>query len=116
MGGWAGDLETLLQDVVKNSSDPNNYNNNYDLAITFLCRSNNSSFSIPDLNADADAVNLYHRIDSKEWSDKDFSEIFKDYYEKGTQKRYTLFSPYVGGDYLTMYTNADNQELIENEK
>ncbi|WP_137143862.1 hypothetical protein [Ethanoligenens harbinense] len=89
LGGWAGDLETFQQDVIDRSSNPNDFQANYNIAIAFLRQDTGSRFSMPDLYADADALNI--NTDLNQFNNS-LSDAFLNYYGAKAKKRYTSFT------------------------
>lgn len=87
LGGWAGDLRSIIPYVMQNV----NYTFNYDFIYNETKRQigiDDSQFSMPDLLADVDAYNLYNsvNVDSLETT-------FNNYYNNGgTNTRYTDFT------------------------
>ncbi|WP_242631549.1 RHS repeat-associated core domain-containing protein [Sedimentibacter sp. zth1] len=61
LSGWAGDLQTLMLEIKVKTS---NSNNSIEISNEFnkLIGNDNSSFSMTDLYADVDAVNIYQKI------------------------------------------------------
>ncbi len=85
LGGWAGDLQTLTNDIKENECDENDYEKFYDKIYDYI-GDDLYSFSHPDLLADIDALNTYELIDSKSI----YSALIS-YYSSDYEKRYTLF-------------------------
>ncbi|ADU26781.1 hypothetical protein [Ethanoligenens harbinense] len=89
LGGWAGDLETFQQDVIRRSGNSDDYQYNYNIAILLLRQDEGSSFSMPDLYADADALNI--NTDLNQFNNS-LSDAFLNYYGAKAKKRYTSFT------------------------
>ena len=62
LGGWAGDLQTLIIDIKNNEYNGGKYDDFYDNINKYIGH-NKYSFSEKDLLADVDAQNIFHMID-----------------------------------------------------
>lgn len=81
--GWGGDLVTLVGDAVKNhTKHPDIYPSVFYAAKKFLSESEGSTFTLGDLLADIDAINLSVLVG--DFSDaKNFSEVIEEYFIRG---------------------------------
>ncbi len=108
LGGWAGDLQTLMLDVIKEKL-PDTYESNYNKFTEFM-GVDRKSFSIKDLYADVDAVNINKMLNSP----KKIGEILKEYYTNSYNIRYTSFVKNLTGkvdkkefsNRVNLYTNS----------
>ncbi len=92
LAGWAGDLQTLVKDVLKDTNKSNDYKKLYSSAINLMGNST-SSFSMTDLLADVDAVNINKLLGSSS-----INSAIRNYYTYGsTDKRYTTFVQNIAG-------------------
>lgn len=101
LSGWAGDLQTLMNNTMevireeqksKGNKNSNKYIPTYDeFYHTFsrLLGDKKYSFGSDDIFADADAYNIF-----KELKNKDLKSAFTSYYSKGYKKRFTNFLKY----------------------
>lgn len=87
--GWAGDLVTLVKDAKNNSSEDMAYEVVYSNAKKSFA-SNKGNFSLPDLLADADAVNIGRMI-STGFNANPIDSAIKEYFTVGVNKRFTKF-------------------------
>lgn len=99
LAGWAGDLQTLMKDVLNKAEDPHDYEILYDSTIEMM-GDENYSFGMMDLLADVDAINLYKSLNM---GDIQLSfEVYYDFYnELGYQARFTRFIS--GKNYAEFY-------------
>ncbi|AVQ95882.1 hypothetical protein DRA42_06350 [Ethanoligenens harbinense] len=102
LGGWAGDLETFQNDIVK-ANHPNDYQINYNLAISLLRENSGSTFPISDFNADADALNMYWNLIG---SSSTLPQLFSNYYQNQTKKRYTSFAGHIVSEHGSLLEGA----------
>ncbi len=86
LGGWAGDLQTLMNDVYDKAENIAGYENFY-LEISNRFLNDDFSFSKEDLYADIDALNIARKINQ----DDMFISAFRNYYKTDYLKRYTIF-------------------------
>lgn len=88
--GWGGDLITLVADALKlyREAPPNQYSTLYEAAKA-LIGSNKGSFSIGDVLADIDAVNIERKLDARKTTLS--YEIRQYYLQGGNKKRFTDF-------------------------
>lgn len=87
LGGWAGDLRSMIPFVIRDTSNSNTYSVVYNKALSYIGH-NNYSFSMPDLLADLDAYNLYNSVDTSS-----LKNTFTDYYFYwGISTRYADFT------------------------
>ncbi len=84
--GWAGDLQTLLTEVIDKTDNSSDYNTLYDKASKLMGNAS-SKFSMADLLADADAANIYNMIGGKSLVD-----AFSEYYNGANEKRFRSFT------------------------
>lgn len=92
LGGWAGDLQTLMNDTMKSINQIDDYELFYGM-LYGLMGDSSASFSMPDLYADTDAYNISLIISlSSYYSNEGFAKAFADYYTDGYTKRFTLFT------------------------
>lgn len=101
--GWAGDLVTVAGDSVTTEG----YNSVYDAAIDLIGNSdsNITTFSIHDLIADVDAVNIGREVID---SNLPLNEVIRQYYTNGYKKRFTKFiNNRFSGDLLTLRQQSE---------
>lgn len=91
LGGWAGDLQTLIIDVLKDTKNSNDYKALYKSA-SALMGDPNKSFSMTDLLADVDAVNINDLLGSSS-----LGSAMRSYYVSGYKTRYTSFVKSITG-------------------
>ncbi len=87
LGGWAGDLQTLMVDThikVQGSTDYTTFYN------TLYNSIGQDSFSMKDLYADIDAYNIYILL--HEDPDVSLTETLLYYYDDGYKERYSTFT------------------------
>ena len=87
LGGWAGDLQTLMNDTYDQVMGSEDYDTFYD---AFYNSIGTNSFSMDDMYADTDAYNVY--IQLLDGSNFSLAEAFDDYYTDGYLKRYSSFT------------------------
>ena len=88
LGGWAGDLRSLIPYVLRDTNYSTSYNEIYNQAMSQIGGSiENSHFSLPDLLADVDAYNLFNNINTSS-----LKNTFNNYYSNGIATRYTDFT------------------------
>lgn len=85
LAGWAGDLQQLVYTDIYPAMPSGGYQQYYDKAIS-LIGADYGSFSMEDLLADVNAVNLYHAL-----SDGSITEALRNYYTDGYRHRFTTF-------------------------
>lgn len=86
LGGWGGDLRSMIPEVMKSTSNSTDYNILYNKTYSMI--GNSSNFSMPDLYSDIDAFNLYNTVNVS--SLKTTFENY--YYNGGVDSRYTDFT------------------------
>ncbi|CEP41853.1 YbfG [[Clostridium] sordellii] len=87
--GWAGDLVTLVRDAKGNSDKVMDYEVVYQNAKKYF-GSDDGFFSLEDLLADVDAVNI-GAIVGKGFDAKSIYSVMKEYFTVGINKRFTKF-------------------------
>ena len=85
LAGWAGDLQTLIKEVLKDTKNSNDYSTVYK-STSKLMGEVGTTFSMSDLLADVDAVNIRELLGSASIGD-----VFRSYYGSGYKTRYTDF-------------------------
>jgi len=98
LGGWAGDLQTLMINTYIQLDGSDNYDEFYNKFYQ-LIGDNDFSLSMKDLYADTDAYNIYTLLDG---TSNCLADSTKTYYSDGYKKRYSSF------------TNNWNRETILN--
>lgn len=88
LAGWAGDLQTLALDVLKETDYTNDYHILREKTLDFMGKED-YTFSFDDLLADIDAVNMNELLKNEPLLHK----LYKKYYTIGTATR---FSDFVG--------------------
>ncbi len=86
MAGWAGDLQTLMNEV-DNSSEPHGTYEEFRHVFQSKLAVDGTCFSLEDMYADVDAYNVYVLSESRT-----LAQAFSDYYETGYRKRFTRFT------------------------
>ncbi len=86
MAGWAGDLQTLMNEV-DNSPEPHTTYEEFRGIFQRKLAMPGTCFSLEDMYADIDAYNIYVQAENGS-----LTQAFKDYYEKGYQRRFTNFT------------------------
>lgn len=87
LGGWAGDLRSIIPYVMRNVDYTTDYDSIYDETMSQI-GSASSKFSMPDLLADVDAYNLYNSVNVSS-----LATTFNNYYiNGGTNTRFTSFT------------------------
>ena len=87
LGGWAGDLQTLICDMKLLKNDIPDYEGFYSVLKSNI-GSDKYSFSMEDLLGDTDACNIYNNLKKRS---KSIEETMLHYYEVGYKNRYTSF-------------------------
>lgn len=88
LGGWAGDLRSLVPIILRDANYTSDYNILYNK--TFELVGAPGKFSNADLLADVDAFNIWNIVN--EWDNNSLKSIFTEYYlNGGTNTRYTDF-------------------------
>lgn len=88
LGGWAGDLRSIVPTIMRNVNYTNDKNTIYAETKRLIgAAASISAFSMPDLLADVDAYNLYNSINPNS-----LSSTFNSYYSSGITTRYTDFT------------------------
>lgn len=118
LSGWAGDIQTLMNDTIVKIR--NEHGNNYyvptysEFYHTFsaLLGDKNYSFSSDDIFADVDAYNIYKELTNK-YKDEDMILAFTSYYSKGYKKRFTIFTEKMSDTLFknTVYTYTQEKFL-----
>ena len=88
--GWAGDLQTLVRDVITQTNNSDDYSVLYARASKLMGTTDaslNSTFPMNDLLADTDAFNIYNKLGSSS-----LVNAFKTYYSGGNSTRYKDFT------------------------
>ncbi len=88
--GWAGDLQTLVRDVITQTNNSDDYSVLYARASRLMGTTDtslNSTFPMNDLLADTDAFNIYNKLGSSS-----LVNAFKTYYSGGNSTRYADFT------------------------
>ncbi len=103
LSGWAGDLQTLINDTYCEIGENCSYDEFYN---TFYNLIGKKSFSMPDMYADIDAYNIYKLL-----FDYSIEDALQIYYQRGYNKRFSEFTNYWSKDMITelvsIYTNND---------
>ena len=87
LGGWAGDLRSIIPYVMRNVDYTTDYDSIYNETMSQI-GSSSSQFSMPDLLADVDAYNLYNSVNVSS-----LATTFNNYYiNGGTNTRFTSFT------------------------
>ena len=87
LGGWAGDLRSIIPYIMRDVEYTTDYDSIYDETMSQI-GSSSSQFSMPDLLADVDAYNLYNSVVVSS-----LATTFNNYYiNGGTNTRYTDFT------------------------
>lgn len=87
LGGWAGDLQTLICDMKLDEFDIQDYDGFYSVLKSNI-GSDKYSFPMNDLFGDTDACNIYNNLKKRS---KSTEETMLHYYEVGYKNRYTSF-------------------------
>lgn len=107
LGGWAGDLQTLMIDAYDELNGDNDYNNFYD-KIYSMIGSSAFSFSMPDMYADTDSYNIFVLLKTNR--SNSLGEAFESYYSSGYKRRYSSFtnnwSDFTIQNLVETYTNT----------
>lgn len=99
LSGWAGDLQTAMNNASKITNNSNDYDIfketmrnliGYDASVSDIYSEYEHSFDIDDVFADTDAYNLYILLKSGETVE----EALNNYYKTGYLKRYCEFTNY----------------------
>ncbi len=92
LSGWAGDLQSLVADVIKWTNLSDVYTTLYNKALTFMGTTDTSSesrFPMNDLLADTDAFNISNKLGTSS-----LVSAFSSYYSGGYDTRYKDFTVY----------------------
>ena len=97
LSGWAGDLQTAMNDAMVITNKSNDYNVfkeamlnliGYDAEANDVYAGYSHTFDMDDVYADLDAYNMYKLLKNG----KTMEEALNNYYKDGYQKRYTEFT------------------------
>ncbi len=88
MAGWAGDLQTLMNEV-DNSPEAHETYDEFRRVFQSKLAMPGTCFSLEDMYADVDAYNIYVLAEQGT-----LAQAFSDYYETGYQTRFTTFTEY----------------------
>jgi len=86
--GWAGDLQTLCVDVIKQTSNSDDFTTVYNIAFSMI-GSPSYSMSIMDILADVDAYNIFVLLSN---TTSDLVHVWDYYYTYEYNHRFTLFA------------------------
>lgn len=97
LSGWAGDLQTAMNDAMKIVKNPEDYDEfktimknliGYDASVSDVYAGKNHSFDICDVYADTDAYNIYKLLKAG----MTMEEALDEYFKTGYLKRYGRFT------------------------
>lgn len=94
LGGWAGDLQTVMNDAWKKTENRDDPEEIYTKLTSLIGKDNqDSSFSQKDLYADIDAHNIYSLLQCSSliYNSNCISNPFSDYYSYLYKKRFSIF-------------------------
>jgi len=100
LSGWAGDLQSLIYYLKK---DTYGTNKNLNDSACSLIANNNTNFGIKDMVSDVDARNIYMRYSQS----NNLSYMIEDYYKNHSTNRYN--------DFVNGYGGIENLESLTNE-
>ncbi len=93
--GWAGDLQTVIGDLRKDSNyDENDPDKLYEIAYGYIGAKDKGSFSLEDMIADIDALNMSKAVGNGAY----LSYYLREYYSNGVNNRYSSFISNSGGE------------------
>lgn len=106
LGGWAGDLQTLMNDTYNKVMGSNDYDTFYTVLYNSI---GFNSFSMDDLYADTDSYNVYIQLQNS--FSKSLTDAFTSYYTDGYLKRYCSFTNNMDEDEISdlVYTYTKNK-------
>ncbi len=92
LSGWAGDLQSIMKDVVENNMYRNDAVKVHNVAMQYvISKGDFSRFPKSDLFTDYDAVNLYYMLYYGNSKYKTITGRIREYYSKGYLQRISLF-------------------------
>ncbi len=110
LGGWAGDLQTLMNYTREDIGAPADYNTFYTVLYNSIGKEG-SFFDMEDMYADTDSYNIFINVNGE----RELADSLEEYYCTGYEKRYTSFTN--GWSRKTIYdlveTFTDNSFLID---